>query len=173
MYCNFNRGQNGFNGPDITWLKHSSVESRILKHSIKCYTLSFKREFREWFVGQNVSIASWAAWTVLKIGGVNVETVLGTVNRCSCSGGPVIDVLIKHLITLTGMLAHHSQWNCKNDLNAGFEFFDCRYIRIYGRKFSKDDHVLLIKLVYDLVAIPELEICLVVKFSNLLSTLLK
>ncbi|XP_064602863.1 proteasome activator complex subunit 4-like [Liolophura sinensis] len=48
-----------------------------------------------------------------------------------------------------------------------------RYIRIYGRKFSKDDHVLLIKLLYDLVTIPELEICLVVKFSNLLSTLLK
>ncbi|XP_070577632.1 proteasome activator complex subunit 4-like isoform X2 [Ptychodera flava] len=47
------------------------------------------------------------------------------------------------------------------------------YIRLYGRKFSKEDHVLLIKLVYELLTIPDLEFKLVQKFAQLLITLLK
>ncbi|TRY93382.1 hypothetical protein DNTS_032873 [Danionella cerebrum] len=47
------------------------------------------------------------------------------------------------------------------------------YIRLYGRKFSKEDHVLFIKLVYELVTIPKLEISMMQSFARLLITLLK
>ncbi|XP_074661309.1 proteasome activator complex subunit 4A-like [Tubulanus polymorphus] len=48
-----------------------------------------------------------------------------------------------------------------------------RYIRLYGRKFSKEDHVNFIRLTFELVTIPDLESSLIVKFAGLLSTLLK
>uniref|UniRef100_A0A8C6V0Y2 Proteasome activator subunit 4a n=1 Tax=Neogobius melanostomus TaxID=47308 RepID=A0A8C6V0Y2_9GOBI len=47
------------------------------------------------------------------------------------------------------------------------------YMRLYGRKFSKEDHVLFIKLLYDLVTIPKLEISMMQGFSRLLINLLK
>ncbi|XP_056326451.1 proteasome activator complex subunit 4A isoform X1 [Danio aesculapii] len=47
------------------------------------------------------------------------------------------------------------------------------YIRLYGRKFNKEDHVLFVKLLYELVTIPKLEISLMQSFARLLITLLK
>ncbi|XP_012505294.1 PREDICTED: proteasome activator complex subunit 4 [Propithecus coquereli] len=47
------------------------------------------------------------------------------------------------------------------------------YIRLYGRKFSKEDHVLFIKLLYELVSIPKLEISMMQGFARLLINLLK
>ncbi|XP_076166569.1 proteasome activator complex subunit 4 isoform X2 [Ptiloglossa arizonensis] len=49
----------------------------------------------------------------------------------------------------------------------------CEYIKIYGMKFSKEDHILFIKLMYELVTIPELESFLVRGFSSALILLLK
>ncbi|ELK14706.1 Proteasome activator complex subunit 4, partial [Pteropus alecto] len=46
------------------------------------------------------------------------------------------------------------------------------YIRLYGRKFSKEDHVLFIKLLYELVSIPKLEISMMQGFARLLINLL-
>lgn len=48
-----------------------------------------------------------------------------------------------------------------------------RYIRLYGRKFSKEDHVLFIKLLYELVTIPRLEISMMQGLARLLINLLK
>ncbi|XP_051507905.1 proteasome activator complex subunit 4A isoform X2 [Myxocyprinus asiaticus] len=47
------------------------------------------------------------------------------------------------------------------------------YMRLYGRKFSKEDHVLFVKLVYELVTIPKLEISMMQSFARLLISLLK
>ncbi|KAG8123071.1 hypothetical protein E2320_018500 [Naja naja] len=47
------------------------------------------------------------------------------------------------------------------------------YLRLYGRKFSKEDHVLFIKLLYELVTIPKLEISMMQGFARLLINLLK
>uniref|UniRef100_A0A8C3LQK6 Proteasome activator subunit 4 n=1 Tax=Chrysolophus pictus TaxID=9089 RepID=A0A8C3LQK6_CHRPC len=47
------------------------------------------------------------------------------------------------------------------------------YIRLYGRKFSKEDHVLFIKLLYELITIPKLEISMMQGFARLLINLLK
>ncbi|XP_062859085.1 proteasome activator complex subunit 4B isoform X2 [Trichomycterus rosablanca] len=47
------------------------------------------------------------------------------------------------------------------------------YIRINGRKFSKEDHVLFVKLLYELVTIPKLEISMMQGFARLLINLLK
>ncbi|KAM5165243.1 proteasome activator complex subunit 4 [Mantella aurantiaca] len=47
------------------------------------------------------------------------------------------------------------------------------YIRLYGRKFSKEDHVLFVKLLYELVTIPKLEISMMQGFARLLVSLLK
>uniref|UniRef100_A0A8C1XAY8 Proteasome activator subunit 4a n=1 Tax=Cyprinus carpio TaxID=7962 RepID=A0A8C1XAY8_CYPCA len=47
------------------------------------------------------------------------------------------------------------------------------YMRLYGRKFSKEDHVHFVKLLYELVTIPKLEISMMQSFARLLITLLK
>uniref|UniRef100_A0A671S4I9 Proteasome activator complex subunit 4B-like n=1 Tax=Sinocyclocheilus anshuiensis TaxID=1608454 RepID=A0A671S4I9_9TELE len=47
------------------------------------------------------------------------------------------------------------------------------YLRLYGRKFSKEDHVLFIKLLYELVTIPKLDISMMQSFARLLINLLK
>ncbi|TSK14769.1 Proteasome activator complex subunit 4B [Bagarius yarrelli] len=47
------------------------------------------------------------------------------------------------------------------------------YIRLYGRKFSKEDHVLFVKLLYELVTIPKLEISMLQGFARILINLLK
>ncbi|XP_062911944.1 proteasome activator complex subunit 4-like isoform X1 [Mobula hypostoma] len=47
------------------------------------------------------------------------------------------------------------------------------YIRLYGRKFSKEDHVIFVKLLYELVVMPELEISMMQGFTRLLINLLK
>uniref|UniRef100_A0A3Q3IVD1 Proteasome activator Blm10 mid region domain-containing protein n=1 Tax=Monopterus albus TaxID=43700 RepID=A0A3Q3IVD1_MONAL len=47
------------------------------------------------------------------------------------------------------------------------------YMRLYGRKFSKEDHVLFIKLLYELVMIPRLEISMIQGLARLLINLLK
>ncbi|XP_015588278.1 proteasome activator complex subunit 4B [Cephus cinctus] len=49
----------------------------------------------------------------------------------------------------------------------------CKYIKIYGLKFSKEDHILFIKLMYELITIPDLEPSLVHKFGCVLILLLK
>lgn len=51
--------------------------------------------------------------------------------------------------------------------------FASRYMRLYGRKFSKEDHVLFIKLLYELVTIPKLEISMMQGLARLLINLLK
>ncbi|XP_005100512.1 proteasome activator complex subunit 4B [Aplysia californica] len=48
-----------------------------------------------------------------------------------------------------------------------------RYIYVYGYKFSKTDHVLLVKLLFDLVTMPSKEYALTEKFALILSLLLK
>lgn len=48
-----------------------------------------------------------------------------------------------------------------------------KYIKLYGLKFSKEDHLHFIHLMYELVTIPNLEPYLVSKFSHVLITLLK
>lgn len=52
-------------------------------------------------------------------------------------------------------------------------YFLFRYMRLYGRKFSKEDHVLFIKLLYELVMIPKLEISMMQGLARLLINLLK
>ncbi|XP_046884684.1 proteasome activator complex subunit 4A isoform X1 [Hypomesus transpacificus] len=47
------------------------------------------------------------------------------------------------------------------------------YMRLYGRKFSKEDHVLFIKLLYELVTSPKLEISMMQGLARLLINLLK
>ncbi|XP_075452050.1 proteasome activator complex subunit 4 isoform X1 [Ascaphus truei] len=47
------------------------------------------------------------------------------------------------------------------------------YIRLYGRKFCKEDHVLFVKLLYELVTVPKLEISMMQGFARLLISLLK
>uniref|UniRef100_A0A8D8S251 Proteasome activator complex subunit 4 n=1 Tax=Cacopsylla melanoneura TaxID=428564 RepID=A0A8D8S251_9HEMI len=62
------------------------------------------------------------------------------------------------------------------EMRPGWEMWTGRlmkYIRLYGFKFSKEDHIAFIKLVYELLTIPGLEPYLVVKFAPVLHTLLK
>ncbi|XP_046617317.1 proteasome activator complex subunit 4-like [Neodiprion virginianus] len=49
----------------------------------------------------------------------------------------------------------------------------CKYIKIYGMKFSKEDHILLVKLMYELITIPNLEPHKVAEFGATLIILLK
>lgn len=46
-------------------------------------------------------------------------------------------------------------------------------MRLYGRKFNKEDHVLFVNLLYELVTIPKLEISMMQGFARLLINLLK
>lgn len=48
-----------------------------------------------------------------------------------------------------------------------------KYIKMFGLKFSKEDHITFVKLMYELVMIPDLEPYLVHKFSNVFTLLLK
>ncbi|CAH0550528.1 unnamed protein product [Brassicogethes aeneus] len=48
-----------------------------------------------------------------------------------------------------------------------------KYIKIYGLKFSKEDHIALIKLFYELVIIPDLEPSRINKSATTLTSLLK
>ncbi|CAH0594191.1 unnamed protein product [Chrysodeixis includens] len=48
-----------------------------------------------------------------------------------------------------------------------------KYIRIYGLKFGKEDHITLVKLAYELVLIPDLEPCKVHKFATMFLMLTK
>uniref|UniRef100_A0A8C8I491 Uncharacterized protein n=1 Tax=Oncorhynchus tshawytscha TaxID=74940 RepID=A0A8C8I491_ONCTS len=47
------------------------------------------------------------------------------------------------------------------------------YMRLYGRKFSKEDHVLFIQLLYELITIDKLEISMMQGLARLLINLLK
>lgn len=49
----------------------------------------------------------------------------------------------------------------------------CRFLKLYGRRFSKEDHILFIKLLYELVTLPELEPHIVQSYARLLIQLLK
>lgn len=49
----------------------------------------------------------------------------------------------------------------------------CRYVKLYGMKFSREDHLTFIYLMYQLVTIPNLEPWLVSKFAQALIILLK
>lgn len=48
-----------------------------------------------------------------------------------------------------------------------------RYIELYGMKFSKEDHITFVKLIYELITVPNLDPNLVNKFSATLILLLK
>nr|UCK81620.1 proteasome activator complex subunit 4 [Arenicola marina] len=48
-----------------------------------------------------------------------------------------------------------------------------KYIRLYGHKFSKEDHLTFINILFELTTIPDLDYSLVHKFGQLLVTLLK
>ncbi|KAG8223216.1 hypothetical protein J437_LFUL003567 [Ladona fulva] len=48
-----------------------------------------------------------------------------------------------------------------------------KYLKLYGLKFSKEDHITFIKLMYELVTIPDLEPWIVNKFAQVLIILLK
>ncbi|XP_077359602.1 proteasome activator complex subunit 4B-like [Festucalex cinctus] len=47
------------------------------------------------------------------------------------------------------------------------------FLKLYGRKFSKDDHILFIKLLYELVTLPGLEPHMMQSYARLLIQLLK
>ncbi|XP_054614170.1 proteasome activator complex subunit 4B [Dunckerocampus dactyliophorus] len=47
------------------------------------------------------------------------------------------------------------------------------YLKLYGRRFSKEDHVLFIKLLYELVTLPDLEPHMMQSYARLLIQLLK
>ena len=48
-----------------------------------------------------------------------------------------------------------------------------RYVRLYGRRFSKEDHVYFVKLFYHLLTTPDLEPQLIDNWGSVLLTLLK
>ncbi|XP_054263116.1 proteasome activator complex subunit 4-like [Macrosteles quadrilineatus] len=48
-----------------------------------------------------------------------------------------------------------------------------KYIQMFGLKFSKEDHILFIKLIFELLTIPNLEPLLISRFSTCLTWLLK
>ncbi|KAJ2953222.1 hypothetical protein O0L34_g801 [Tuta absoluta] len=48
-----------------------------------------------------------------------------------------------------------------------------KYIRVYGLKFSKEDHITFIKLAYELVLVPDLEPCKIHKFATMFLMLTK
>lgn len=48
-----------------------------------------------------------------------------------------------------------------------------RFLKLYGRRFSKEDHVLFIKLLYELVTLPDLEPHMMQNYARLLIHLLK
>ncbi|MEQ2308842.1 Proteasome activator complex subunit 4B, partial [Ameca splendens] len=47
------------------------------------------------------------------------------------------------------------------------------FLKLYGRRFSKEDHVLFIKLLYELVTLPNLEPHMMCSYARLLIQLLK
>lgn len=51
--------------------------------------------------------------------------------------------------------------------------FAFRFLKLYGRRFSKDDHVLFIKLLYELITLPNLEPHMMQSYARLLIQLLK
>uniref|UniRef100_A0A8C1DL05 Proteasome activator subunit 4 n=1 Tax=Cyprinus carpio carpio TaxID=630221 RepID=A0A8C1DL05_CYPCA len=64
-------------------------------------------------------------------------------------------------------------WQAIGNASPSTEAMVSRYMRLYGRKFSKEDHVHFVKLLYELVTIPKLEISMMQSFARLLITLLK
>ncbi|KAI1295461.1 Proteasome activator complex subunit 4 [Halotydeus destructor] len=48
-----------------------------------------------------------------------------------------------------------------------------KYIRLYGRFFSKEDHLYFIRLLYQVVTIPDLELTKVATYASVLTSLLK
>ncbi|XP_022243744.1 proteasome activator complex subunit 4-like [Limulus polyphemus] len=48
-----------------------------------------------------------------------------------------------------------------------------KYIRLYGRRFSKEDHIHFIKLVFELIIIPDLDLNVICHLAQLLNLLLK
>lgn len=48
-----------------------------------------------------------------------------------------------------------------------------KYIQLYGRKFSKNDHIIFIKLLFELLIVPDIELSFVNKVCILLKSLLK
>ncbi|KAM9831639.1 proteasome activator complex subunit 4B-like [Neosynchiropus ocellatus] len=47
------------------------------------------------------------------------------------------------------------------------------FLKVYGRRFSRDDHILFIKLLYELVTLPDLEPDMMLTYARLLIQLLK
>ncbi|XP_035224866.1 proteasome activator complex subunit 4B-like [Stegodyphus dumicola] len=47
------------------------------------------------------------------------------------------------------------------------------YIRLYGRKFSREDHINFIKVLFELLVAPGIELSFVNKVAIMLNTLLK
>lgn len=89
----------------------------------------------------------------------------------------VVMFLFMHERTCVVHAAHrgsdHLIWMLKLEQLFLNLFLSYRYMRLYGRKFSKEDHVLFIKLLYELVTIPKLEISMMQGLARLLINLLK
>lgn len=47
------------------------------------------------------------------------------------------------------------------------------FLKLYGRRFSKEDHILFINLLYELVTLPNLEPHMMCSYARLLIQLLK
>lgn len=62
-------------------------------------------------------------------------------------------------------MSGHSNANCPNHLHS--------YIKLYGLKFSKEDHVKFVKLLLALIELPNLEPAMLNKFCIVLSQLLR
>lgn len=61
----------------------------------------------------------------------------------------------------------------KNGGNFEFFIFFCSYIKLYGLKFSKEDHVKLVKLFIELISVPNLEPSKLNKFCLVIGSLLR
>ncbi|GFW26343.1 proteasome activator complex subunit 4 [Trichonephila clavipes] len=48
-----------------------------------------------------------------------------------------------------------------------------KYVRLYGRKFSKEDHIHFVKVFYELMTVPDIELYFVKKCAMILNSLLK
>jgi hypothetical protein len=52
-------------------------------------------------------------------------------------------------------------------------FVTCRYIKLFGYNFTKNDHTTFVKTLFELVTLPDMDYGLVQKFALCLIVLLK
>ncbi|KAG7204017.1 hypothetical protein KM043_001879 [Ampulex compressa] len=77
---------------------------------------------------------------------------------------------------LAQIKGHLGQAVLLREIEPGFHTWMVRlrsYIRLYGLRFSKEDHILFIKLIYELITAPNLDTCMIQIDPSLLIELLK